>query len=40
MNELFSKKESLRKALSHKRKLIKKNSSIEFNDKIFEELKK
>ena len=40
MNELVSQKISLRKILAHKRDLIKKNSSIEFNLKVFEELKK
>jgi len=40
MNELISQKINLRKILTHKRYLIKKNSSIEFNSKIFEELNK
>ena len=40
MNELHSQKISLRKILTHKRDLIKKNSSIEFNVKVFEQLNK
>ena len=40
MNELLSQKINLRKILTHKRDLIKKNSSIEFNVKVFEELNK
>jgi 5-formyltetrahydrofolate cyclo-ligase len=40
MNELISQKKNLRKILTHKRDLIKKNSSIEFNVKIFKELNK
>ena len=40
MNEIDSQKINLRKILTHKRDLIKKNSSIEFNVKIFEELNK
>jgi 5-formyltetrahydrofolate cyclo-ligase len=40
MNELVSQKIILRKILTHKRDLIKKKSSIEFNAEVFEELKK
>jgi len=38
MNELLSQKINLRKILTHKRDLIKKNSTIEFNVKFFDEL--
>ena len=38
MNELLSQKINLRKILTNKRDLIKTNSSIEFNVKVFEEL--
>ena len=34
MNELLSQKINLRKILTHKRDLIKKNSTIEFNVKV------
>ena len=40
MNELLSQKINLRKILTHKRDLIKKNSTIEFNVKVFEKLNK
>ena len=40
MNEIDSHKINLRKVLTHKRDLIKKNSNIEFNAKAFEELNK
>ena len=38
MNELLSQKINLRKILTHKRDLIKKNSTIEFNVKVFEKI--
>ena len=38
MNELVSQKINLRKILTHKRDLIKKSSSVEFNLKVFDEL--
>ena len=40
MNELLSQKINLRKILTHKRDLIKKKSTIEFNVKVFEKLNK
>ena len=40
MNELLSQKINLRKILTHKRDLIKKNSTIEFNVKVFEQMNK
>ena len=40
MNELLSQKINLRKILTHKRDLIKKNSTIEFNVKLFEQINK
>ena len=40
MNELLSQKINLRKILTHKRDLIKKNSTIEFNVKVFEQINK
>ena len=40
MNELISQKINLRKILSHKRDLIKKNSTVEFDVKIFDKLNK
>ena len=40
MTKLIDQKISLRKALSHKREIIKKNSICEFNIKFFNELKK
>ena len=40
MNEIDSQKINLRKILTYKRDLIKKNSSIEFNVKVFDELNK
>ena len=38
MNELLSQKINLRKILTHKRDLIKKNCTIEFNVKVFEKI--
>ena len=38
MNKLISQKKSLRKILAQKRDLIKKNSSIEFNNNTFNDL--
>jgi len=40
MNELISQKISLRRILTNQRDIIKKNSRVEFNDIVFEELKK
>ena len=38
MNELLYQKINLRKILTNKRDLIKKNSTIEFNVKVFEKI--
>ena len=40
MNEIDSQKINLRKILTYKRDLIKKNSTIEFNVKVFEQINK
>ena len=40
MNEIISQKKSMRRILINQRDFIKKNTDVEFNSKVFDELKK